>query len=279
MRVRIASVASVCVFLAGFTFNPGFAAHAQNQSQQTGPSKYLYITNDIVKPGQAGAFYKIEADEVQALRAANAPSHYLGTVPISGSNDVVFFHGFDSFAELQKNHDATMAMTSLIDKLHADTAAEAPLVSDHYTSIYEYHSDLSLHVDRKVEDARFLDITVFHVNPGHHHDFEALVKVFAKAQESNPNAGWAVFEKMYGHDSDDTYLFITLLKSLSDVDQEVLDDAKLPDAMGKDQLQLNSALASQVVKSSESDLYAVNPTISYAPDSWLTDSPDFWGKK
>lgn len=279
MNIRTTSVASFCLLFAGFTFNPVPAAHAQNQTQQTGPSKYLYITNDIVKPGQAGAFYKIEADEVQALRAANAPSHYLGTVPISGSSDVVFFHGFDSYAELQKNHDATVAITSLVDKLHADSAAEAPLLSDHFTSIYQYQPDLSLHVDRKVEDARFLDITVFHVQPGHHHDFEALVKVFAKAQENNPNAGWAVFEKMYGHDSDDTYLFITLLKSLSDVDQEVLDDAKLPDAMGKDQLQLNSQLASQAVKSSESDLFAISPTISYVSASWLTDSPDFWGKK
>ena len=279
MKIRIAYVASICLLFTGVILSPIPAARAQNQPQQTGPSKYLYITNDIVKPNQAGAFYKIEADEVQALRAANAPNHYIGTVPISGSNDVVFFHAFDSFADLQKNHDATMAMTSLMDKLRADGAAEVPMLSDHYTSIYMYHSDLSLHVDRKVEDARFLDITVFHVQPGHHHDFEALVKVFAKAQENNPNAGWAAFEKMYGHDSDDTYLFITLLKSLSDVDQGVLDDAKLPDAMGKDQLQLNSQLASQIVKSSESDLYAINPTISYVRDSWLTDSPDFWGKK
>jgi len=279
MNIRTASVASFCLLFAGFTFNPVPAAHAQNQSQPTGPSKYLYISNEIVKPNQAGAFYKIEADEVQALRAANAPNHYIGTVPISGSNDVVFFDGFDSFADLQKNHEATVAMTSLMDKLHADGAAEAPLLSDHYTSIYQYQPELSLHTNRKVEDARFLDITIFHVQPGHHHDFEALVKVFAKAQESNPNVNWATFEKMYGHESDDTYILITLLKSLKDVDQEVLDDAKLPDAMGKDQLQLNLELGSKFIKSSESDLYAVNPTISYVPEAWITASPDFWGKK
>lgn len=279
MKIRTASVASFCLLFVGFTFNLGPVVHAQNQPQQTGPSKYLYISNNIVKPGLASAFYKIEADEVQALRAANAPNHSLGAVPISGSNDVVFFHGFDSYAELQKNHDATVAIAGLMDKLNADNAAEAPLVSDHFTSIYEYQPDLSLHVDRKVEDARFLDITIFHVQPGRHHDFEALVKVFTKAQANSPNVGWAAFEKMYGHDSDDTYIFITLLRSLADVDQEVLDDAKLSDEMGKDQLQLNSQLASQVVKSSENDLFAINPTISYVPDSWLTDSPDFWGKK
>ncbi len=279
MNLRIASIAPLCLLCTGLTLG-SISALAQNQSNQpTGPSKYLYISNNIVRPGHFSEFYKTEADEVQAKRDANAPGTYIGTAPVSGSGDVVFFYPFDSFANLQKEHDATMAMTSLVDKLRADNASEAPMLSDHYTSIYQYQPDLSLHVDRKVEDARFMDITIFHVKSGHHHDFEALVKVFAKAQSGNPNAGWAAFEKMYGRDSDNTYIFITLLKSLDDVDQEILDDAKLPSEMGKDQLQINAMVASQVVASSESDLFAFNPKISYVPAQWLTDSPDFWGKK
>ena len=38
-------------------------------------------------------------------------------------------------------------------------------------------------------------------------------------------------------------------------------------------------LGSQTVESSESDLFAMVPQISYVPDAWLTASPDFWGKK
>lgn len=280
MNLRAALTASFCLLCTTFTLG-SIPALAQNQSaEQTGPSKYLFISNDIVKPAQIGAFDKIEADAMQAYRAAHAPNHIIGAVPISGNNDVLFFHSFDSFADLQKTHDATMDMSDLMDKLHADAAAEAPLVADHFNSIYQYQPDLSLHVaNRRVEDARFLDITVFHVRSGHHHDFAALVKVFAKAQSGNPNVGWAAFEKMYGKDSDNMYIFITLLPSLADVDQEVLDNAKMPDEMGADQLRLNAEMASKIVASSESHLYAINPKISYAPDKWLTDSPDFWGKK
>lgn len=279
MNLRIASIAPLCLLCTGLTFG-SIPALAQNQSNQpTGPSKYLYISNNMIRPGHSSDYSKIEADEIAALRAAQAPYHYIAVNPISGVTDIVSFHGFDSFAELQKTHDQTMAMTDLVNKLRADNASEAPLISDHYTSIYQYQPDLSLHTDRKVEDARFLDITIFHVKSGHHRDFEALVKVFAKAQADNPDTNWAAFQKMYGEGSDDTYIMITLLKSLADVDQEVLNDAKLPEAMGKNQLQLNMEMASKVVKSSENELFAVNPKISYVPDQWLTDSPDFWGKK
>jgi hypothetical protein len=33
------------------------------------------------------------------------------------------------------------------------------------------------------------------------------------------------------------------------------------------------------VESSEADLFAFGPKISYVPQSWITSSPDFWGKK
>jgi hypothetical protein len=278
MKARIASVVSLCLLSAATIATPA-VSFAQDQPSQPGPSKYLYISNDIVHAGHFADFYKVEADVVQALRAAHAPGISIGAVPITGGDDVVFFHGYDSFDEMQKRHDQIVAMTQLEDKLHADATAAAPLLAESYSSIYTYRPELSLHTDKKVEDYRFLEVTVYHIAPGHHHDFEALARVYVKTLDSNPNSNWAYYEKMYGHDSDDMVAIFTLLKSLSDVDQEVADNAKLPEAMGKDQMQLMMEAGSNIIKSSESDLYAFNPQISYVPDSWLTDHPDFWGKK
>lgn len=276
VKARIASIATLCLLTTGFTIISSTPTLAQNDS---GPSKYLYISNNIVRPGQFSAFYKAEGDAAQAVRDAHAPSRYIAAVPITGTNDVVFFHAFDSFDALQKNHDATQAIPGLTDKLHAISAAESALLSDEYTSIYQYQPDLSLHTTQKVVDARFLDIAIYHVQTGHMHDFENVVKLFVKAQESNPNANFAAFQKMYGTDSGDTYIFITLLKSLAGVDQEVQDGEKLPEVMGKEQFAVNMAFGGQTLKSSESQLFALNPKISYVPDNWLTESPDFWGKK
>jgi hypothetical protein len=278
VKVRFGSVV-LCVLVAGFILAVAPVVAGQDQPGQTGPSKYLYISNNIVHPGHFNEFYKIETDEVQALRAAHAPGIDIGAVPITGGDDVVFFHPYDSFDEMQKRHDQIVATTQLEDKLRADGAAEAPLLTDRYTSICTYKPELSLHTDRKVEDARFLEVTVYHIAPGHHHDFEALARVYVKTLASNPNANWAYYEKMYGQNSDDMVAIFTLMKSLSDVDQEVTDNAKIPDAMGKDQMQLMMEMGTNIIKSSESDLFAINPQISYVPDSWLTDQPDFWGKK
>jgi hypothetical protein len=278
VKARFSSVI-LCLFVAGFTLPVAPVVAAQDQPSQPGPSKYLYISNNIVHPGHFAEFYKIETDEVQALRAAHAPGIGIGAVPITGGDDVVFFHGYDSFDEMQKRHDQIVAMTQLENTLRADGAAEAPLLTDRYTSIYTYKPELSLHTNRKVEDARFIEVTVYHIASSHHHDFEALARVYVKTLDSNPNANWAYYEKMYGKDSDDTVAIFTLMKSLSDVDQEVTDNVKIPEAMGKDQMQLLMEEGSNIIKSSESDLYAINPQISYVPDSWLTDQPDFWGKK
>ena len=59
----------------------------------------------------------------------------------------------------------------------------------------------------------------------------------------------------------------------------MLDGNNLPKTAGADQLQVMRELGSVTVKSAESDLFAVVPQMSYVPASWLTASPDFWGKK
>ena len=128
-------------------------------------------------------------------------------------------HGFESFADMQKNHDETMAMTKLEDSLKADNAEEAPLIAARHSSIYSYEKDLSLGAPVDLSKMRFMRIILFHVRSGHDQDWEHVVKLFIKAYQSSvPEAHWAMFEKMYGVGSDDTYILVTPMESLSVVD-------------------------------------------------------------
>jgi hypothetical protein len=281
MKLRIGSKVPLCLLIAGITLSTAPSLLAQREAGQTqGPSKYLYLTNVDLKPEQSNAYEKLEADEVQALRAANAPSHYLGMWPITGSNHVLFMHGFDSFADLQKNHETTMGMSKLMDTLRTDGAAEAPLLADRHTSIYSYDEDLSLNTPLDLSKQRFMRITLFHVRRGHGQDWEHTVKLFIKAyQTALPSAHWAMFEKMYGVDSDNAYILVTPMESLSDVDVMHENGKKFRTAIGEDQLDVLRKSMNASVESSETDLFALGPKISYVPASWLTASPDFWGKK
>lgn len=253
-------------------------ASAQEQSSQhTGPGKYLLLTDVNLKPGQGGAFQKLESDEAQAMRAANAPNHHIGMWAITGGSHVVYMHSFDSFADLQKNHDATMAMSKLMDTMRTDNAAEAPLVAERHTSIYSYEPDLSLNAHSDISKMRFMRIIIFHVRRGHDEDFKDVVKQFAKAYQSSlPEARWAMFEKRYGIGSDNTYILCTVLASLSSVDVMRDNGKKFDAAVGADQLKTLRTGMDAAVESSESDLFAFGPQISYVPNDW---DQSFWGKK
>ncbi|HET6170078.1 MAG TPA: hypothetical protein VFE01_07855 [Terracidiphilus sp.] len=281
MKLRMSPAAAVCLLVAALTLSPVPAAVAQQEAGQVhSPSKYLYLENVELKANQGSAFAKLEGQEADALRAANAPSHYVGMWAITGGDHVLFMHGFNSFADMQKDHEATMAMSKLQDTLNPDDAQEASLITERHSSIYTYEKDLSLGDPIDLSKMRFMRILLFHVRSGHGEEFEHVVKLFAKAYQSSiPEAHWVMFEKMYGVGSDNVHILVTPMESLSFADAMHDGSKKFSDAVGEDQLTMLRKSLDAAVESSEADLFAFGPKISYVPQSWITSSPDFWGKK
>ena len=275
------SVGSLCLMFAAITFSPAPAVVAQQEAGQTStPSKYLFVSNLELKPNQNNAYAKLEQEEVQAMHAAKAPSHYLALWSITGHNRLLYLSGFDSFADLQKNHEVTMAMPKLMDTLRTNNAAEAPLIVSRQSSIYSYEKDLSLMHPLDLSKMRFMRIVLFHVRRSRGEDWERTVKLMVKAYQSAlPEAHWAMFQKMYGEGSGITYILVTPMESLATVDIMHDNGKKFRESVGEDQLKTLQNSLTADVESSESDLFALGPQISYVPDSWITSSPDFWGKK
>jgi len=281
MNFRSYSPAALCLLFAGLTLNPAPRALAQKDAgQPQSPSKYLFLTNVELKPGQGDAYADLEGQEVQALRAAGAPTHYFALWSITGSGThVLYFHGFESFADLQKDHEATVAMTKLEDTIKADNAQEAPLVAERHSSVYSWEKDLSAGGPIDLSKMRFMRILLIHVRSGHDEDFRHVAKTFVKDYAAIPEAHWAMFQKMFGTGSDNTYILCTPLESLSGVDDMMNGDKKFGEAVGDDHFALLMKGLDVSVESSEEDLYAFGNKISYVPDSWVSSSPDFWGKK
>jgi hypothetical protein len=280
MKVRNGSLAPLCALLAGFIFSftatTTFAQHEAGDTQ--GPSKYLFLTNVELKPGLEHLYAKAQGDQVQAMRAAKAPSHFIGMWSITGVDHVLYLHGFDSFDQAQKDHEATFAMQKLIDTLNTSSAAQAPQIVSEHDSVYSYEKDLSLNTQLDLSKMRFMRIILFHVRSGHDEDFRRLARQFVKAYQSSiPDARWAMFQKIFGVGSDNTYILATPMESLAVVDGMLSSDKKFNDAVGEDQVKMLEKGIEADVESSEEDLFAFDPQLSYAPDSWL--SSDFWGKK
>lgn len=280
MKVRFGSVSPLCLLVAGACMLAAPATFAQNQSGQTmQPSKYLYLSNEAEKPGVDAAHAKNEAAMSQALSNANAPFHSVALVAITGNPRVIFLHGFDSFADLQKEHMAMISNQDLENTLQSDNTTDGTFLKETSNSVYKFRPDLSLRSAVDLPQMRIFEMTLYIVKPGHVNDFETLAKTYAKAFDSIPGMHWAVFQKMYGIDSGDAFIVASPLKGMGDVDQEVMGGQKLSSTMSKEQMQNLRDLASRTIKMSESDLFGVSRKMSYVPAAWKTASPDFWGKQ
>jgi hypothetical protein len=279
MKKCFGSFVPLCLAVAGFGFTATPIAAAQT-AQATPPPNVLEIINESVKPGQEGGpHHKTESAFVQAMRSANYPTHYIGTMALSGSPRAIFFVGYDSFADYQKDSDTMMGNSSLAAQLDSANIADGALLSDHKNSLYTYREDLSLRAPVVISQMRYFDISVFTIRPGHEHDWEELVKVYADVLTKQPDAHWAMFEKQYGDKSGQTFIVVTPLKSLAEVDQRLTDDKKFADLAGPDQLKKLGDLAAASIDASESQLFSFDPAMSYVSDDWVKASPDFWGKK
>ncbi len=277
MKNRFANSFFVAL-LALVVMSVASVAQAQQQSQQ-GPSKYVYLTAVSLKPGSMAQYRKLEEARIADLRAAKAPDHFWMMEQITGSGMLISIHGFDSFAEMQNDHHEVWSNAELASQLTANDTARGLLVRESHDSIYMFRKDLSLHADQSLEDMRFMRMWVVRVKPGHQADFENIAKAEAKALGASAEVHWAVFEKMYGEGSGVTFLVATPMKSLGDLDTRMANQQKMRGMVGEGLAQLVMSMEGKAIAKSESDLFVFAPKLSYVPDSWLTASPDFWGKK
>jgi len=282
MKKLFASAAGISLVFTGIILAGPAPASAQDQTAATTPPpKVLRIDMETLKPGQGGnPHMKTESAFVDALRNANSTTHYFGMDALSGASRAIFFTGYDSFDAWQKDIDATAKNTTLAAALDSASVADGALLEAYETSVYTYREDLSLRGPVDIPHMRYMEIGIYNVRPGHEKDFEDLVKIYMTAFEKIPHAHWATFEKMYGSQpAGSRFIAVTPMKSLAEVDQEMIDGSSFEKSMSADEMKKVRDLTAASIESTQSHLFAINPKMSYVPDSWLKADPAFWGQK
>ncbi len=280
MKKLFASLAGLCLVFTGLIFTGPATASAQDQpASTTPPPKILQIMMETLKPGQGGnPHMKTESAFVKAMSDANWPTHYFGMDALTGQSRALFFVGYDSFDAWQKDMDATQKNTSLAAALDSASVADGALLEAYETSVYTYRDDLSLRGPVDIPHMRYMDIAIFNVRPGHDKDFEDLVKMYMAAFQKIPHAHWATFEKVYGSQpSGSRFIAVTPIKSLAEVDQEMIDGSGFEKSMSADEMKKLRDLTAACIESTQSHLFAINPKMSYEP-TWATVDP-FWSPK
>jgi hypothetical protein len=243
--------------------------------------KVLVISREYTKLGKDGAAHEtVEGAYPPALAAGKVPNHYYAAVSISGPSRVLFFHSYASFVDMAAAQKAATSDSTLSATLDRTNSADADLLSSKDYSVWVKRDDLSLNQGFRV-GTRYEEITQFVVRPGHYEQWEALVKMVIDGYKKGvPGAHWGTYEEAYGT-TGGVFLVITTIKAASELDAEEAQDKQFVEAMGTDGMKKMQELEAACVESRQTNLFVIDPKMSYPPEAWVKADPDFWmpGKK
>jgi hypothetical protein len=274
MKRVVTVLFAACLCFAAAT--AATVAAAQESAGMSTPPKVLVIQREVLKPGKGGAPHqKTESAFVRAMAAAKDTTYYLGMDAISGPSRSLFFTGYGSFAEWEKEALAEQKNAALSAALDRAAVADGDLLQSYETSMFVLRDDYSLNAATDLAHDRYFEIGVFHVKPGHDEDWSSIMKLVKDAYAKVPGVQWAMYERVYGG-PDHYFIYITPLKSAAEIDTNFANGPKFVEAIGKDGMkQLNSLLA-ESVDQDELNLFALNPAISYVRPEMIKADPTFW---
>lgn len=243
------------------------------------PPKVLEIQREFLKPGKAGMMHdRSESNFVQAFTRAKWPTHYVALNSLSGKTRALYLMGYDSFAAWQKDAEATAKNPALANAIDRTEMSDGELLSDSDQYVFYYQPDLSLRADGGLAFAKYMEVTSFHLHPGHHKEWTDLVKMVMEAhQRAGTSAHWATYELEYG--GGDEYVIFSADKDMGEIDTGFAEGKKFDEAMGEDGLKKLDAMVADCIVSVDAELFSINPRQSYPPEDWVKANPDFWKPK
>jgi len=281
MHARVRNLISGCVLLLPLAAVLSPVLNAQT-APDDGPPNVLVIHREYLKPGKGGQLHeRSESAFVHALADAKSPSHYFALDSLSGPSRSLFLFSYDSFADWEKQTAATSSNPALGAKLDQASLMDGDLLTGYDAGVMTLRPDLSLNKG-SIDGARYFEITVFVVKPGHVHDFKELAKLYIETyRKVAPQTHWDTFEVMYGSPvpttaGGDVFLDFNLMKPLAETDKSIQDTDKFASELGATGMQKVSELTAASIQLSTTNLFVINPRESNPPSEWIKKDPGFW---
>jgi hypothetical protein len=238
-------------------------------------AKLLVISREYTKPGKDGPPHQaVEGAYPKALAAGKVANHYYAAVSLSGPPRVLFFRGYESYAEWAQQRQATTNDPAVAATLSRATAADGDLLSSKDYTVWAKRDDLSLNPGFRV-GARVEVIIQYRVRPGHAEEFEDLVKLYNEGYKDVSGMHWGTYEEIYGSPGN-TFLVIITHKTDAELDAEDDNDKKFADTLGAEGLKKLAALEASCLESKQADLFFIDPKMSYPSEKMLKADPEFW---
>jgi hypothetical protein len=253
---------------------------AQESSPGATVPKVLQIQREFLKPGKAGlAHQKTERLFSEAMSRAKWPTHYIGMTSLSGKSRALFFTSYDSFEAWEKDTKAIERNATLSAALDHASMVDGELLDGTDQGVFVFHDEMSLRPKADLSPMRYMEIIVFKVRSGKDKEWDDLVKMAKDGYAKGvPDSHWGMFEQVYGGDGG-TYLLLSSHKSLTEIDSGLSYDKQFAAAMGEDGMKKFNELYAATVESSQHQLFAFDPQMSYVAEDWIKSDPAFWKPK
>jgi len=206
---------------------------AAAQDATVTPPKVIEIVREYLKAGKSLAAHdRSEAAFVSFSGRAKLQGHYVALNSMSGKPRALYIYRYPSFDAMEKDNqlvDKNPALSAENDRL---LASDGELLDSLDMAVLTYDEELSYHPHPDLSHARYYELTVFHVRPGHMREWHQLVKMYQDAcDKTGPGPHWAMYDMAYGGEAG-TYLLLSHRDSMKQMDEVLVWGQKLQEAMG-----------------------------------------------
>ena len=213
------SVLACCLPLAAQNVTP---------TPETGvtPSTLLFYRADLIS-GKETAYEQTESQIVNAYADAKIPIYWSALEAVTGSPHVVYFDGFDNFADIDKSGaDLAQGLDAHpeIGKLQQQLA---DLVASTRTVLAFRRDDLGYRLNKiDLAKANYVRVSIFQFRTGYEEEFAEAVRTRARMYETNDiDTPWMIYQVHSGY-SLPTYIEFQPMNSLSEIDDALERNAK-----------------------------------------------------
>lgn len=252
---------------------------AQSSAPTYGGSKFLVIQREFTKPGRDGTPHEAtEAAYMRAAAAGKAPFHYVAMVSMSGPNRALFLESYPTLEAVEADRKQMgAALQASLDKA---MVADGDLLMQQDSSVWMVDPELSQNTDGPRVGSRYMVVREFVIKPGHTAEWEQLVKIVKDGHaKAGTGAHWTAYKMIFGNSTGSTYLVLTAVKSMNELDDMFSDDPRFAQAVGTDGLKQLDSLEAACMESSHTNLFAIDPKMSIPTDDMVKAEPDFWRAK
>ena len=265
--------AVVRVFAAGLLLSGASLIQAQSPE----PPHLLRIFREDIKSGKSSAHEKVELSYARTFSKAGY-TNYLALDGTTGTSQAWFLESYDSYESMEKAIHMAEA-EPLKTTLSQLDVQDGELRTGERNMIATYQKDLSyLPVPSNLAKARFININMVRVRPGHAADFAEMRKLVNAAFEKSGSKQRRVVYSVSSGMPAGTYLVLSAMDSLKAMDPPA-GAMSMAEAFGADNMAKYNKLQADTIISSEFTLFAVNPKMSNPPKEFIAADPGFWAPK